>query len=119
MTTNAEYYVDAKEAAARLGYRSLHAFHLAYTRLGIPVYRLGRSLRFKPEDLSAALRRVSIDPPSEGQHTAGPRAVAFPRGADQQRQINHQRDRAVARSSHADGGVSAAKGKRVSGVRHG
>jgi hypothetical protein len=52
--------VDAKAAAERLGYRSLHAFHQAYPRLGIRPFRLGRSLRFRVADLDAALRRADV-----------------------------------------------------------
>jgi len=56
-------YLTSREAQAFLGYSTLHAFTCAYPRLGIPTYRLGRSLRFLEDDLEAALSRVEpIEP---------------------------------------------------------
>lgn len=59
-------WFTADEAAAYLRIESedgaLHAFYLAYPRLGIPAYRFkgGRQLRFRQEDLDAALERARV-----------------------------------------------------------
>lgn len=55
-------YLSSKEAAVYLSYPSLHAFTCAYPKLGIRPYRLGRLLRFKVEDLDAALKRTEVEP---------------------------------------------------------
>ncbi len=49
-------WFTAEEAAAYLRLGSLHAFHLAYPRLGIRTHRLGRRLRFHQDDLDAVLQ---------------------------------------------------------------
>lgn len=70
-------WFTAEEAAAYLRIESedgsLHAFYLAYPRLRIPAYRFsgGRELRFKQEDLDAALRRARVQDDEEPPVQAG------------------------------------------------
>ena len=60
-------WFTAEEAAAYLRIQSangsLHAFYLAYRRLGIPAYRLrgGRELRFHQDDLDRALETARVE----------------------------------------------------------
>lgn len=69
-------WFTAEEAAAYLRIETtsdkgskLHAFYLAYRRMGIPAYRFrgGRELRFRQADLDAALEtaRVEVSSPAE------------------------------------------------------
>jgi len=61
-------WFTAEEAAAYLRIESedgsLHAFYLAYRRMGIRAYRMkgGRSLRFHQADLDAALEAARVEP---------------------------------------------------------
>jgi hypothetical protein len=67
-------WFTAEQAAAYLRIESedgtLHAFYLAYRRMGIRAYRTrgGRALRFHQDDLDAALEcaRVEPDDPKPG-----------------------------------------------------
>lgn len=76
-------WFTAEEAAAYLRIvsadGSLHAFYLAYPRLKIPAYRLdgGRALRFRQEDLDAALKRARVqeDEPSPRGRAPGVSAL--------------------------------------------
>jgi hypothetical protein len=56
-------YWSAKKAAEFLGYDTVHGFRQAVPKLGIPVQRLGRQLRFLQEDLEAVLSRVEVYEP--------------------------------------------------------
>lgn len=64
-------WFTAAEAAAYLRILSqdgtIHAFYLAYRRLGIRAYRLrgGRELRFHQDDLDRALEAARAEPPAE------------------------------------------------------
>jgi hypothetical protein len=70
-------WFTAEEAAAYLRIQSdpeskcgpLHAFYLAYRRMGIRPYRLrgGRGLRFHQDDLDAALARARVEPSEDRQ----------------------------------------------------
>ncbi len=58
----ASRWFSAAEAAAYLRFPSVHAFIQAYPQWGIPAYRAkggGRRLRFRQEDLDAALVAAS------------------------------------------------------------
>lgn len=52
-------WLDSEAARLHLGFRTRRAFLQAYVRLGIPAYRLGRSLRFRVADLDAALTHTA------------------------------------------------------------
>lgn len=70
-------WFDSEEAAAYLRLDSIHALHLAHRRVGIPAYRFkgGRDLRFRKEDLDAALERTRAITDDEGAGQARPKST--------------------------------------------
>ena len=56
-------YWSSRQASEYLGFPNLRSFLLRYHTLGIPTYRLGRSLRFLQADLDAAVKSATVAPP--------------------------------------------------------
>lgn len=61
-TTTIEPLLTLEQVATLLGVRPRRVYELVWHR-GLPAVRIGRRLRFRPEDLRAWLERCRIGPP--------------------------------------------------------
>lgn len=57
---NATPYLTAEDATAYTRKPSVAAFRQWARRQGLPTYRMGRSVRFSPRDIDAAMRPVVV-----------------------------------------------------------
>ena len=63
-----EKLLSVHEVSEALGVSECTVYRLANQRGGIKAIKVGRSLRFRPADLEAYLKRREVKPPEKAEH---------------------------------------------------